>query len=391
MKRKFITILAVAATLAATAQSAFQRVITSVLTNNGEVNAALAVEEAALAVARSENSLPGAEIEGEHLWGENGSGNRYSIGVSQEFEMPWVYSARRGAINAQAQAVDYAKAAIWADKALSIKQLIIDIINAKQRLAFYEELGQNLAAIDSLTRRSFELGNATVLDIRKLQLSILDNNRSIDACRADLATLQASLRAQGADFEADAAIWDAYPVQTLTAASTNPEDYYQYHLGRLNAQAAQYQASVIRRQAWPTLALGYQFSYEDHTNFHGLTVTLRLPSYSQRQRRLAADYAAQAIVSQYDFELTQAMSEAAGEAAAAQALQRSIDQYADLSGDTSYLDLLHKAFLGGELSVIDYLNEVNLFKSARLSFIDLDYRYQLSLARLNRYRSLDFN
>ena len=391
MKRKLMTIIVVGGAMAATAQSGFESVITSVLRNNGEVHAAIASEEAALAGARSENTLPGAEVDFEHLWGENGSGNRYSVGVSQEFEMPWVYSARRSAIKAQAQAVDYAKAAIWADKALSVKQLIIDIINAKQRLAFYQELGLNLATIDSLTRRSFELGNATVLDVRKLQLSILDNNRSIDACQADLTSLEASLRGLGAEFDGNTTVWDSYPTQALTAASTNPEDYYQYHLGRLNAQAAQHQATAIRRQAWPTLAVGYQYSYEDRTNFHGLTVTLRLPSYSQRQRRLAADLAAQALVSQYDFELAQAMSEAAGEAAAAQAMQRSMDDYAALSGDTSYLVLLHKAFMGGELSVIDYLNEVNLFKGARLSFIDLEYRYNLALARLNRYRSVDFN
>lgn len=380
-----------ATAVAASAQTGFGSIITSVLTNNGEVNAAVATEEAALAASRAENSLPGAEVEFEHLWGENASGNRYSAGVSQEFEMPWVYSARREANRARTHALDYTKAAIMADKALSVKLLIIDIINAQARLSFYEELGRNLARIDSLTQRSFELGNATVLDVRKLQLSILDNNRSIDACRADLATLQATLRGQGASFSGNEAMWQAYPPQSMAGASTNPEDYYQYHLGRLNAEAASQQAKAVRFQSWPTLSVGYRFSYEDRTNFHGFTVALRLPSYSQSQRRRVAELTAQAIGNQYDYELNCAMAETAGQAAAAQALQRSIEEYSQLSGDTSYLDLLHKAFVGGEMTVIDYINEINIFRSARLSYLDLEYRYNLTLARLNRYRSIDFN
>ena len=187
MKRYISTLILAAWGAAAIAQSPFQALISSVITANGEVNAAIASNEAALASARADNALPGLEVDFEHLWGENGTPNRYSAGISQEFEMPWVYSARRSAIDAQARAVDYAKAAIWADKALAVKLLIVDIINARQRLDFYLEIGRNLAAVDSLTQRSFHLGNATVLDVRKAQLSILENDRAIDACRADLA------------------------------------------------------------------------------------------------------------------------------------------------------------------------------------------------------------
>lgn len=391
MKRYISTLILAAWGAAAIAQSPFQALISSVITANGEVNAAIASNQAALASARADNALPGLEVDFEHLWGENGSPNRYSAGISQEFEMPWVYSARRSAIDAQARAVDYAKAAIWADKALAVKLLIIDIINARQRLDFYLEIGRNLAAVDSLTQRSFHLGNATVLDVRKAQLSILENDRAVDACRADLAALQASLRAQGASFSGNEPCWSDYPIQSLQAASTNPDDYYQYHLGRLNAEAARQQAKAVGRQNWPSLTVGYRYSNEDRTNFHGFSIALRLPSFSQRQRRLAADLEAQAIASQYDFELAQAMAEASGQAQAASALNRSLQRYEALNSDASYPQLLHRAFIGGELSVIDYLNEMNIYRATYLNYLDLKYQFALTLARLNRYRSIDFN
>ncbi len=79
-----------------------------------------------------------------------------------------------------------------------------------------------------------------------------------------------------------------------------------------------------------------------------------------------------------------------GSDTSAVALAAGMERYRELSGDNSYLSLLAKAYDGGELTVIDYLNEVNLFTAARLNYLDLEYRYNQTLARLNRYRSMDF-
>jgi hypothetical protein len=53
--------------------------------------------------------------------------------------------------------------------------------------------------------------------------------------------------------------------------------------------------------------------------------------------------------------------------------------------DKDYIKLLDKAFYGGQLTIFDYLRELNDYIDFKLDFIDLEYRYSVAAARLNRY------
>ena len=108
------------------------------------------------------------------------------------------------------------------------------------------------------------------------------------------------------------------------------------------------------------------------------------------KKRQAAALEAESLSFATQSKLIAETSENNGLYKAACQLSDIMERYHSLSSDNSYLQLLGKAYDGGELNIIDYLNEINLFASARLSYLDLQYRYNLTLARLNRYRSLDF-
>ncbi len=143
-------------------------------------------------------------------------------------------------------------------------------------------------------------------------------------------------------------------------------------------------------QAWPTLAVSYRHAFEEGQHFNGLAVSLRLPSFSQSKRRRAAALEAHAATLDVIAVDLQTNTEETGLKATVEKLGEEIARYRDLLGDDSYLQLLAKAYDGGELNVIDYLQEINLYTESRLNYLDLLYRYNLALARLNRYRSMDF-
>ncbi len=392
MKRTLLNIMMGLVGLAAAAQTPLDEVVASVLRNNRATQAEIAGEKASLAASKADNSLDGLAVGAERMWSADpAKKDKWAISVSQEFKYPGVYRAQSQANSFSEQAISYVEQGILSDKALSVKLLIIDIINAQARLAFYEELGRNLAQIDELTRRSFDLGNSTVLDFRKMQLAVMENNHQIADCRADLEALKSSLKGQGAEFADADELWRTYPLQVLNEPSTNCEDYYEYHVGNLRAQAAAASVRAVKRSALPSFGLGYRHAYEDGTHFNGLTFSIKLPSYSQKRRRQAATLEAESLTANYDGRLALAMAENLGYYNSAKALSTSLADYRGLSGDNSYLDLLKKAYDGGELTIIDYLHEVNLFATARLNFLDLEYRYNLTLAKLNRYRALEFN
>lgn len=389
MTRHLIALILLGGTLSATADSPYRPVIASVVEHNYDLasqTASIAAEEAN---AQADNMLDGPEVEFEHLWASSSSDKKWNVGITQEFSFPGLYNARSKAAEAKANASRLILLSMKADKALAAKQLILDIINANERLKFYTDVSANLRRISAMTQRSFDIGEATILDLRKMQLAETDNDRTIAEIRADITGLQAQLKGLGAEIPENIETWNAYPTQLCEPAGQETDGLLlAIHEAQVSANSAQVKA--VRMEAWPSLAVGYRHAFEENQHFNGLSVALRLPSFSQKKRRKAAALEAEAL----DFATRSTMisetSENQGLYNIACQLSGIMERYRDLSSDNSYLQLLAKAYDGGELNIIDYLNEINLFSSARLAYLDLQYRYNLTLARLNRYRSLDF-
>ncbi len=392
MKKTIIFLLTVCAASVVSAQTPYDEIVASVLRSNMGVKSELYAAEAEVVAGQAENSLGGPSVGFEHMWSSDpAKKDKWAVSVSQEFEYPGVYAARSKANALNMQALDYVKQDILSSKALSVKLMIIDIINAKARLAYFEELGVNLNSIGEHTKKSFDLGNATILDWRKMQLAIMNNERQIATCKADLASLISALEGMGVELNIDEEYWLSYPVQNLNEPSVNNEDYFEYNIMKLRSEASKATVKSIKRQAVPSFSLGYRHAFEDGTHFNGLAIGITLPSFSQNKRRKLAQLEAEALVAENTNEVSLAMAEQQGLYLSATSLNASISKYRRILGSESYLDLLKTAFEGGELTIIDYINEVNNFTANKLDLIDIEYRYNLTLAKLNRYRALEFN
>lgn len=343
--------------------------------------------QADIAGLRAGNTLEGPEAEFEYLWPSRDGEARWSASVSQSFDWPGLYGARRRQAEFEAASASMVMQSITLDKALTVKQSIIDIVNARRRLALYESIGRNLDSIDAMVARAYELEDANILDRRKMQIAVLDSRREIASLRADLIALTASLEGQGAQVGDD---WTTYPMQTMTEPSDDPLDYPEYRVMATSQLAAAEGARVARREGLPRFALGYVHAYEDGTHFNGLSVSIGLPSWSTASRRRAAELEAAAVTADGTARFMTAIAERRALYESARLLSADLSAYRQLTGDDSYLSLLMRAYLGGELTVIDYLNEINIFTQARLSYLDLEYRYNLTLARLNRSRGIGF-
>lgn len=390
---KTLSILAamIMALPAAAALPDYDAVVTEVLSQGYGIKADSLRMAAEVADVRAENVPEGPEAEFEHLWpSAPGPDNRWSAGVSQSFDWPGAYRARSRQADAMSAASREILRGVALDKALSAKLLVLDIINARQRLALCEEVAAGVRRVDSLTRRAYDLEAATVLDLRKTRLAVLDAERGIALARADIEALEASLVALG-PAGINTAAWLEYPAQTLSPAPFNPEEYPEYRAARARMGEAAARLSALRASSWPGITLGYRHAYEEGRHFNGLTVGLRLPSWSRKRRTEAARLEAEAIIADDTAVLARTFSEEEALRTTVRDLAAAMEKYRGLSDDNTYMPLLQKAFDGGELTVIDFINEVNIFRSARLNYIDLDYRCQLALARLNRARSAYFN
>lgn len=387
------TIITAAALIAAGWPAAAYTPLDSVVMAAVKADKSLWSNEARLEADRlemsAENTVEAPEIEFEHLWGPDN--NRWNVGVSQHIDWPGAYGARRSMGRAHTALGSLMMQIMAFDRALSYKQAVIDIINARQRLDFYRQVDANMQTIAEMTRESYDHGEATILDLYKARISAVDSRREVATAAADMESLVASLRASGAEIpDGLSDVWASYPAQQVAPPSADPTQYPQYAM----SQAAERYSAARRKTAaamsLPSFSIGYIHAYEDRTHFNGLSVSIALPSPARKRHLAVADTQALESSLQYDAELTRAMAEATGDYLSASRIGETMAEYRDLTSDNSYLDLLKTAYDGGELTLIDYITEVNLFTRSRLDYLDLLYRYNLAAARLNRYKALQF-
>ena len=121
------------------------------------------------------------------------------------------------------------------------------------------------------------------------------------------------------------------------------------------------------------------------SHFNGFSVGVTLPVYSRkhslaavRSRRMAAEFSSESLRMQLEQTVRV-------DFAGATTLRSQIALYAPVVENVNNLALLRKALDGGQLSLLDYLQEVSYFLRARLDFIDLNTEYTRTAFALSRY------
>lgn len=388
MRRTVTYIILLIFGICVSAQSVFNDIIRQAISNDRELRAKQASSEAEIPY----NEIAGPEVEFEHLWpSREGEEVKWNLSVSQEFDYPGLYKARSKVADLERERSALVLMDIKVGKALAVKQLIIDIINSHRRYELYSAISRNISRIDSLTRISYEKGNSTSLDLWKMKFAVLENEQNIAKIEGDIRALEGALLATGVDFiNGEDEFWHDYPLQQLINPSTADLSPLTAALIKNSSALGQAKIKAMKLEAVPSFSLGYVHAFEENTHFNGFSVSLRLPSYSQSRKNKVARLEAEAADWASSFDAANVEAELQGQYDEALILHQALESYREVTGNDEYLELLDKAYRGGALTVLEYLNELNLFISARIDYLDLEYRYNLALARLNRYRSLDF-
>ena len=67
-------------------------------------------------------------------------------------------------------------------------------------------------------------------------------------------------------------------------------------------------------------------------------------------------------------------------------LTRLIPVKNEFAGD-NYLELLAKSYDGGQITIFEYLREINEYIDFKINLTELEHRYNTVLTRLNRYNT----
>lgn len=365
----------------------YDAIVNSIVANNLALKAERASLQSQGLEIKAENNLSDPEIGFEHQWGTYGT--KWNISVSQSFDWPGAYSARSKASNKAEDAFAMLYRSKENQLRLDARRLLIDISYCLQRRNLTVAVAVNISRLNELISKAYEHGQATILDISKINLRMAESQAALETIDSELASLRGDLIALNGNQNISVDGLEKYDDERLLS-----EERYLDAIDHSDAMAASLRAEAdyqlarsraARMGNYPGFSLGYVHNVELGDHFNGFSVGVSLPFFSNRHKsssaRLAAEAAETAVI---DYRIS-AQTRIVTEYASAKRLKKRIEAYdAVFANDIDYLALLKKSFDGGQINVLDYLLEVNYFTEARIAYLSLCHDYRLRLANLNR-------
>ncbi|MDD2961300.1 MAG: TolC family protein [Muribaculaceae bacterium] len=370
-------------------------IIHNISSNNLELKASQEETKAQELEIKSTNNLANPEFDFEYLFGQNGLGDKWGFGVSQSFEWPGIYSARSKANKSQITALGYLLVQRKLEISLEIKGICIDIININKLISLNKELYNNILEIKKGYDKGFKNGDISILDINKLKLECISISQELKDLDRRRNVLFESLKALNGNIDIDEPLLNSlnnYPSYSLLPLQEylnkidtfDPQQSYQ----RSANEIANNQFKVSKMQWFPSISIGYKYSNELGEKFNGITAGISIPIFANRNkvssakaRMIANEYASKNII-------VNKHSDAYSNYSQLQSLKEQIDEYSVVLNDDSNIAVLNKALAGGQISLLNYLTEVQYFINANKQLIELEYQYNKTLSSLDRYSLL---
>ncbi len=393
MKRYLIPVMLFALSPMAHAQ-AFDALIDSVIDNNITLKADREQYKSELYDAKSDNMLPSTELEFGYLWGWKEAGNKLDATISQEFDWPGAYLARRKAIKIKSEALAFLNRSNELEKRLEIKLMYIAIINNKKNRQLIEERLEIMDRLIEKYSRGVELGQLSRLDLNKLLIEkIRLKNSSIDLI-TEFDSLKSSLEALNGGRSCEMIIdrLSDYPDEMVLTLEeydnllADADPMSKYNEAMFKSQLETVKAE--KRMRFPGFTLGYTHSIEEGETFNGMKIGVKLPSFSSGNKIKAAKAMSESLAYQQNMLVLERRAEMLSNRNKTLSLFKKYSEYKTVLKNDDSMQQLKKAFDAGEISLIDYLSEMDFFLIANQDMLQLEYEYMTALANLNKYRLL---
>ena len=390
IKKFYLLVAFVSTSLVSLAQTGtIESVLSEIEANNLTLKTLRESNNAQKYANKEEITLSNPEVEFNYIWGANSPTRGKGITVSQEFDFQTILGYKSGVANKQNQLLDIEYKRERINLLLEAKTLCYDLIYHN---ALYKELNERLELAKenvTLFKKRFENGDVSILELNKAKLDLALAKGELANVVADKQDIlsQLSILNGGKDVVLNIEQFDdiaplpLFDVWYTEAEALNPVLEYARNEVELCERAIK-----LNRSAWaPKLSAEYSREWEDESKVNGITIGMSIPLWADINKVKSAK--ANAIASESrkkeaevnfyyqiknDYEKSVILQKSAAETKAA------VDQLSNMT-------FLGKALECGEITMLDYIVEVQMYYDARTMALDAERAYYMSLAKLSAY------
>ena len=384
MKRIVSMLAAVIACTAAGAQT-IDDILGQVGENNLTLKALQQQLEAGADANLAEARLEGPEVEFGYLFGEDGR-RRHDFGVSQSFDFGALTGARKRLALGQNELLALEYRASRRDILTQARKLVYRIINCNALIAEYTHRADNARAVEQAYRSGYEKGEFSVIDYRKAAVGLAEAEGTLRLCEVERDGLLAELKNLngGEDIvitacEQETVLLPGSFGLWLEQASGKSSALEYVRTSTSNSEK---QLSLSRSEAFPSLSVGYKSEVVPGEGFRGVSVGVSIPLWSAGKKISSAKKQLEAARLAEQDALVQFRTNAENLYEKAASLAESAAGYALLTDSDEGLRDLQKALDSGQMSLLDYMNEISYFYSSRELALQTQLEYLLAVADL---------
>lgn len=376
------------AALPLSAQDQVRRILAEIEANNPALAAARHSAEAERDGALSEAALEDPEVEFNYLWGQDSEvGNRKDFSITQSFDMASLSGLRARHANALADLSSLSYQDARREVLLEADRLLVELVYLDKLRKEYDMHKDHAQLLVKATERKNELGEASMLDVKKARLHLASVQGEIKGIEVQENAVNAQLIMLNGGKLLNFAP-DSY------AAYEFPEDFDAWYASvSENIPALKYAEKSldvekmqlgIDKSSWlPKLTVGYMSELGLTDRYRGLTMGVSIPLWKnsrkiqQSNARVAAgENLLKAETNRFYFGFRQKYEQALG-------LKAVADEYRIALNESDMREYLMTAQSSGEISMIDYLVETDMYYDSLKEYLGAERDYMLSLAELN--------
>ncbi|MGQ7869439.1 TolC family protein [Sunxiuqinia sp. sy24] len=377
-------------TLAAPAQQGVDDFLQLVEQNNQELQAARKLADAEKAGFQTGLTPDNPTIEYGHFPGSNDAmGTKTIYGISQSFDFPTVYAIRKKLATNRGELSNFEYQIFRQDKLLEAKLKFYDYLFLLKQKAEYESRLEHSTQLYQSYQAKFEQGNTSVLDVNKARiqnLKIKSNYQlllqAIESTRQELELLAGNeLTSQKQTLLAEQ---DLPPLATLIeeVQDQQPELRYLKQAQKIAAMNVK-----LARNNWlPNLEISYEGEQDPDGTYRGIKAGIAIPLWKDKNKVEHAQAQALYETNRYEARITAILNESTKLYRQATEFDKIRKEYKQTLKEAANVRFLDKALLMGQMSVIDYFNELAFYYETMDSYLEIEKNYYRSLAQLQAFR-----
>jgi len=386
-----ISILFMSVALSATAQSGYNAVLQQIEENNTTLAALRKQTDAEKIGARTGLMPANPEVEFNYLWGNPALiGNRTDISVRQTFDFPTAYVHRSRIAGLQNENAELAYKAERINVLLSAKQTCIELAYFNALAKEYAARLQNAERIAAAYKTKWDAGEVSILEHNKTQLNLA--TVQADVARIDVEMRHATSLLKQLNGGKEITFLDVGlpPSPAERSWGRGFEDWYataetkspvlQYISGQI--EISRQQVKLNQALGLSRFSAGYMSEKIVGEHFQGITLGVSIPIWENKNRVNYARAQTKAAESILEDSKVQFYNRLQSQHLKAIALQQNAQKLRQSLSDYGNEPLLKKALDAGEISLLNYLLEIEYYYDAMNKVLEAERDFEIAAAEL---------